>query len=99
MLVLSFLKQRPMYTYEMMQEIEIKSNGVLTFNTMYQAFYRLKEKNCIEEYKKDVSPDNHVRIFFQITDVGRRYQELLLKDYCAVSAAIWHVLKRNGDVE
>ena len=35
MLVLFLLRRRPMYTYEMMSEIEALSQGVITFNTLY----------------------------------------------------------------
>ena len=41
MLVLFMLRQRPMYTYEMMQMIESASKGIITFNTLYLAIYRL----------------------------------------------------------
>ena len=43
MLVLFVLRQKPMYTYEMMQAIEDMSGGKITFNTLYQAIYRLKD--------------------------------------------------------
>ena len=35
MLVLFLLRRRSMYTYEMMNEIEALSQGVITFNTLY----------------------------------------------------------------
>lgn len=42
MLVLFVLRHKSMYTYEMMQEIDRMSAGKITFNTLYQAIYRLQ---------------------------------------------------------
>lgn len=42
MLVLFVLRQKSMYTYEMMSAIESLSEGRLSFNTLYQAIYRLR---------------------------------------------------------
>ena len=42
MLVLFVLRHKSMYTYEMMQEIDRMSTGKITFNTLYQAIYRLQ---------------------------------------------------------
>ena len=41
MLVLFMLRQKRMYTYQMAQEVDRLTQGVLTFNTMYLAVYRL----------------------------------------------------------
>ncbi len=40
MLVLFLLRQKPMYAYEMLQEMARLSDGVLQFNTLYIAIYR-----------------------------------------------------------
>ena len=37
MLVLFMLRQKPMYTYQMAQEVDRLTQGVLTYNTMYLA--------------------------------------------------------------
>ena len=39
MLVLFMLRQKPMYTYQMAQEVDRLTQGVLTYNTMYLAVY------------------------------------------------------------
>ena len=49
MLVLYVLRRKSMYTYEMMQEIDRMSEGKITFNTLYQAIYRLQSFHYIEE--------------------------------------------------
>ena len=62
MLVLFVLRHKSMYTYEMMQEIDRMSTGKITFNTLYQAIYRLQSFQYIQEEGKVVSEYNRVRI-------------------------------------
>lgn len=38
MLVLFLLRQKPMYAYEMLQEMARLSDGVLQFNTLYRVY-------------------------------------------------------------
>jgi PadR family transcriptional regulator PadR len=92
MLVLFVLRFRPMYTYEMMSEIERLSGGVLSFKAIYQAIYRLQEFRYILESNKTVSEDNRVRVYFSITDEGRVYLEKLIDEYRCVTGAIDRIL-------
>lgn len=71
MLVLFVLRQKKMYTYEMMQEISHMSDGKIAFNTLYQAIYRLQSFQYIKEDGKVVSDDNRIRIYFTITPVAK----------------------------
>ena len=71
MLVLFVLRQKSMYTYEMMSAIESLSEGRLSFNTLYQAIYRLRDHGYIQESEKVLSQDNRVRIYFSITEEGQ----------------------------
>ena len=88
MMVLVLLRERPMYTYEMMAAIQERSGGVITFNTMYLSIYRLQDRGYIREQEKAVSPDNRVRIYFAITDSGRSYLKELLREYRQFTAAL-----------
>lgn len=88
MMVLVLLRERPMYTYEMMAAIQERSGGVITFNTMYLSIYRLQDRGYIREQEKAVSPDNRVRIYFAITESGRSYLEELLREYRQFTAAL-----------
>ena len=54
MLVLFLLRQKPMYTYQMAQEVERLTKGVLTYNTMYLAVYRLQSNGYICETEKRI---------------------------------------------
>ena len=93
MMVLHLLREKPMYTYEMMNEIEVRSNGAITFNTLYLSIYRLEEKGCIREYDKVMSEDNRTRIYFTITDTGITYLDDLVKGYKQYTAALALILE------
>lgn len=92
MLVLFVLRQKAMYTYEMMQAIERMSEGEITFNTLYQAIYRLKGFQYIQEEEKMLSEGNRVRIYFGITEAGRIYLEQLIKEYRSFTGAVDRIL-------
>ena len=79
MLVLFVLRQKKMYTYEMMQEISHMSDGKIAFNTLYQAIYRLQSFQYIKEDGKVVSDDNRIRIYFTITPSGEEYLDKLME--------------------
>lgn len=90
--MLHLLRERPMYTYEMMSTIEERSGGVITFNTMYLTIYRLQDFGYIQEHSKVMSEDNRTRIYFAITDSGAAYLEELIKEYRRYNEALYHVL-------
>lgn len=96
MLVLFVLTQKPMYTYEMMQTIENLSNGKITFNTLYQAIYRLKDFGYIYEKEKVVSEDNRVRIYFDIAGTGESYLQQLVTEYYSFTNTVNKILSQGG---
>lgn len=51
MLVLFVLQDRPMYTYEISQQLEKLSDKKITFNTLYPAIYRLQGFGYIAEHE------------------------------------------------
>ena len=69
-----------MYAYEMQREIERKSTGVLSFNTLYLAIYRLKDYGFIEERRKE-TVEGRERVYFGITENGRQRFDELSEEY------------------
>ena len=92
MLTLFLLRQKPMYTYEMMSEIEVLSQGVITFNTLYLTIHRLQDFNYVEEQGKVVSEDNRARIYFAITPEGEEYLNALIREYRRYTGAVDQIL-------
>lgn len=88
MMVLTLLKEKPMYTYEMMSTIDARTNGVITFNTLYQSIYRLENHEYIRQHGKLISEDNRVRIFFAITEAGEDYLEKITREYLTFTNSV-----------
>ena len=95
MLVLLTLRNKPMYTYDIMNALERMSGGYLSFNTLYIAIYRLKELLFIEEFDKEVSDSNRARVYFCITDAGIDYLRNLVDEYNKFSAVLDDIIRRE----
>ena len=96
LLVLLVLRKRPMYNYEIMQEIDKLSDGSIVFNTLYQAIYRLQGFHYITERGKELV-DNRVRIFFAITPEGEIYLDRLIAEYRSFTMTISRILETSND--
>lgn len=95
MMVLFLLRQKPMYVYEMSQEMSRLTGGVYTFNTLYLAIYRLQEHGHIAEAGKQEA-DNRIRVYFKLTDAGQRYLDELLPTYREMTGALDALLAQDG---
>lgn len=95
MMVLFLLRQKPMYVYEMSQEMSRLTGGVYTFNTLYLAIYRLQEHGHIAEAGKQEA-DNRIRVYFKLTDAGQRYLDELLSTYREMIGALDALLAQDG---
>lgn len=95
MMVLFLLRQRPMYVYEMSQELARLTGGVYTFNTLYLAIYRLQEHGHITETGKREA-DNRIRVYFALTEEGQRYLDELLPVYREMTGALDALLAQDG---
>lgn len=93
LIVLHLLREKPMYTYEMMSAAAQRSGGVITFNTMYLSIYRLQDRGCIREQGKVVSEDNRTRVYFAITPEGEAYLDRLEEEYRRYIRALDRVLE------
>ena len=97
MMTLCLLQERPMYTYELMQLFEERSQGAITFSTLYQTIYRLQAGEYIQEFRKTMSEDNRVRIYFAVTDEGRDYLTCLIQEYRLFTDAVDKIVGLNRE--
>ncbi len=95
MMVLFLLRQKPMYVYEMSQEMSRLTGGVYTFNTLYLAIYRLQEHGHIAEAGKQEA-DNRIRVYFKLADAGQRYLDEPLPTYREMIGALDALLAQDG---
>ena len=82
LLILSILKKRDTYIYDIKKTISDITNDVLPMsqNTIYAAAYKLENENKITEYSKLVGR-KRTRIYYHIEESGLEYLEKLTSDY------------------
>lgn len=95
-LVLYFLHQKPMYTYELIQEIEQKSGGHFSYNTLYIAIYRLQEKQYVVEHGKIMTEDNRTRVYFANTPAGEDYLQSCMGEFNVTMEVVKKLLEQDG---
>lgn len=81
LLVLSMLKDKDMYVYEMVKYLKSVSNGMIfpKSGTIYPVISSLSENHYISTYKKEVN--NKIRVYFHIEEAGKEYLKELLDEY------------------
>ena len=98
MLVLFLLKQRAMYAYEMLQEMARLSEGVLQFNTLYIALYRLQDHGFVTPSEKVMTESNRTRVYFSITEAGLAYLKEIVAEYHLMTQTIDKMLQQDGHI-
>ncbi|WP_160691936.1 helix-turn-helix transcriptional regulator [Clostridium sp. C2-6-12] len=70
-LVLSLLRKGEMYGYEIIKEMQIKSNSVFEFKegTLYPILHGLEEENLVESFWKE-GENARKRKYYKITKKG-----------------------------
>jgi len=96
-LLLSLVSQQPMYGYQVMQELEGRSQGYFKFKegTLYPALHRL-EKTGLLQGQWQILPNGRQRRYYSITDKGRRVlveQTAQWKDFFAAMDLIFRPVK------
>ncbi|MBR6825454.1 MAG: PadR family transcriptional regulator [Oscillospiraceae bacterium] len=98
MIILSLLKYRDMYGYQLVQEIEKQSDGVLVTQegSLYPVLYKLQDQGCISD-KKVLVGRRMVRVYYHIEDKGLQHLQDLTQEYESVTQGIYKIIK--GEVE
>lgn len=81
---ISILQERDMYGYEMIQEIETRSEGLLRFSlaTLYICMRRLEEKGYVTS-RNVVSAEHRarLRVYYHLEPGAEQYAQQLLRNY------------------
>ena len=88
MMILFLLQERPMYVYELIQELDRRSQSEYKVAALYLAMNRLQKFGYISEAEKQISDQNRVRKYYRITDSGTMYFEQLKEQYQKMTRAI-----------
>jgi PadR family transcriptional regulator, regulatory protein PadR len=73
-LILSLLNSKPMYGYEIIKELESKSNGIFSFKegTIYPILHSLEEKELIVSYWGEGN-GKRKRKYYKINNQGKEF--------------------------
>ena len=95
-LILSLLDRKHMYGYEMIKEIERRSNGVFSFKegTLYPILHSLESENIIESYWDD-KESCRKRKYYMITSKGKLHLKEKQEEWAVYRSAVENVLREG----
>ena len=93
MLVLALLKEREMYGYEIIEELERRSNHVfkLKEGTLYPILHALEKERCLAA-RDAKTPGGRLRRYYRITEKGLRALEEKKEEWRGFSDAVTAIL-------
>ena len=93
MLVLSLLKGEEMYGYQIIEELERRSESVFRMKegTLYPILHALEKEGAVQSYEKE-APTGRTRKYYHITKKGFRLLDEKKKKWTTFSQAVNAVL-------
>ena len=93
LLLLTLLKEKDMYGYQLVQVLTSRSGGRYTLSegSMYPTLYRLMEKGLISDLSEQVGK-RRTRIYYHLEPAGEAYLEEIRSEYLSISEGIQQVL-------
>lgn len=97
-LILSFLAERPMYGYEMLQQAERRSARAfqLKEGTLYPALRQMERAGLVKAAWRE-SDAGRARKYYSLTPKGRRRAESKRRQWSAISSAMQAILESGHD--
>ncbi len=94
LLVLSLIEKEPMYGYQMIKELSLKSQDifVLQEGTLYPILHSLEEKNYISSYWDETGAKK--RKYYTITKDGKKHLKEKKEEWKTYSYGINNVIRR-----
>ena len=98
LLILSILKKKDTYIYDIKKKISESSNDTLPMsqNTIYAAAYKLENEGKITEYSLLVGK-KRTRVYYHIEEEGLKYLDKLMNDYQMVTTNVNKILSSLED--
>jgi PadR family transcriptional regulator, regulatory protein PadR len=98
-LILSVLQDQPKYGYQIMRELEQRSQGYfsMTAALLYPALHSLEEDQLVvSEWRGD--PGRRQRKYYQITEKGRQTLKIHLSEWGTFMKNLFQVAGSDGQV-
>jgi PadR family transcriptional regulator, regulatory protein PadR len=95
-LILSLLNSKQMYGYEIIKELEMKSDGIFSFKegTIYPILHNLEDKGLVVSYWSEGN-GNRKRKYYKINDKGKKFIQEKKEEWSSFKTAVDRVL--NGE--
>lgn len=86
--VLSVLRDKDMYGYEITKAVSEKSTGLysIPLGTLYPVLYRFVDNGFVSDADRIIN--KRLRKYYHLEDKGRQYLNLLLDEYKKITAGV-----------
>jgi PadR family transcriptional regulator, regulatory protein PadR len=93
-ILLSILSERPMYGYEIIQELERRSQGYFTFKEglLYPALHELEKDGMVSSDWQE-TPQGRRRRYYSLTESGRAALAPAVQEWTTFTANLLSLLK------
>lgn len=97
MLILSLIEDVDMYGYEIIQELEKKSDGAFLFKegTLYPILHKLEKDKYLKSYSKK-GDRGRARKYYKITEIGKEFLKSELELWEKFKLAVSKTLVSNN---
>lgn len=92
LVVLRLLSERPMYGYELTQELKQRSGGKYQLSLLYPVLYRLEEQGYLAISASEIV-DGRARSYYAVTPAGRDYLRRTLQEYAEISTVFQKLME------
>ena len=90
--VLRILSDRPMYGYELIQELKQRTGGKYQLSLLYPVLYRLEEQGYLTISASEIV-DGRARNYYAVTAAGREYLRQTLAEYDEISGVFRQLME------
>ena len=100
--LLALLRQKDMYGYQLVQELEAQSGGSIKIQegSLYPVLYKLLDQGYISD-KKVQTGKRMTRVYYHLEPAGEAYFQALLSEFQAVNNGVLRIVEGravvNGD--
>ncbi len=96
LVVLSVLREKDMYGYEIVKAIEEKSGGrfQVPLGTLYPVLYRFLENGCLTD--RDEIVNKRLRKYYHLESKGEEFYKQALAEYRKISVGV-DMITKGGD--
>ena len=98
LVILSLLKREDMYGYQLVQETNISSDGMITTQegSLYPVLYKLLDQGYISDRRVQVGK-RMTRIYYHLEPAGELRLQELIQEYEAVTQGVFRIIKGGGE--